>query len=35
MFTSGLYDEAAALQAALAFEDATDWHTKHPKVDWS
>jgi len=35
MFTSGLYDEAAALQAALAFEDATDWHDKHPKVDWA
>ena len=35
MFTSGLYDEGAALQAALAFEDATDWHNKHPKVDWS
>jgi len=34
MFTSGLYDEASALQAALAFEDATDWHNKHPKVDW-
>jgi Asp-tRNA(Asn)/Glu-tRNA(Gln) amidotransferase A subunit family amidase len=35
MFTGGLYDEAAALQAALAFEDATDWHNKHPRVDWS
>jgi Asp-tRNA(Asn)/Glu-tRNA(Gln) amidotransferase A subunit family amidase len=35
MFTAGLYDEAAALQAALAFEDATDWHKKHPKVDWA
>jgi Asp-tRNA(Asn)/Glu-tRNA(Gln) amidotransferase A subunit family amidase len=35
MFTSGIYDEASALQAALAFEDATDWHNKHPKVDWS
>jgi Asp-tRNA(Asn)/Glu-tRNA(Gln) amidotransferase A subunit family amidase len=34
MFTSGLYDEASALQAALAFEDATEWHNKHPKVDW-
>src|SRR5262249_12620579 len=35
MFTGGLCDEAAALQAALAFEDATDWHNKHPKVDWA
>lgn len=34
MFTGGLYDEAAALRVALAFEAATGWHDMHPKVDW-
>lgn len=34
MFTGGLYDEAAPLKVALAFEQATKWHTMHPKVDW-
>jgi Asp-tRNA(Asn)/Glu-tRNA(Gln) amidotransferase A subunit family amidase len=31
MFTGGLYDEAAPLRVALAFERATNWHTMHPK----
>ncbi len=35
MFTGGLYDEGMALRAALAFEQATDWHSRHPKVDWA
>ena len=35
MFTGGLYDEAAPLRVALAFEQATRWHTMHPKVDWA
>jgi len=35
MFTGGLYDEAAPLRVALAFEKATKWHTMHPKVDWA
>jgi Asp-tRNA(Asn)/Glu-tRNA(Gln) amidotransferase A subunit family amidase len=35
MFTGGLYDEASPLRVALAFEQATKWHTMHPKVDWS
>jgi len=35
MFTGGLYDEAAPLRVALAFEKATQWHTMHPKVDWA
>ncbi len=35
MFTGGLYDEASPLRVALAFEKATQWHTKHPKVDWA
>lgn len=34
MFTGGLYDEAAPLRVALAFERATRWHTMHPNVDW-
>jgi Asp-tRNA(Asn)/Glu-tRNA(Gln) amidotransferase A subunit family amidase len=33
MFTGGLYDEAAPLRVALAFERATNWHTMHPKLD--
>lgn len=35
MFTGGLYDEAAPLRVALAFERATSWHTMHPKMDWA
>src|SRR6266404_8784556 len=34
MFTGGLYDEAAPLRVALAYERATKWHTMHPKMDW-
>ncbi len=32
MFTGNLYDEAAPLRIALAFERATDWHKKHPTL---
>jgi Asp-tRNA(Asn)/Glu-tRNA(Gln) amidotransferase A subunit family amidase len=32
MFTGNLYDEAAPLRVALAFERATKWHTMHPKL---
>jgi Asp-tRNA(Asn)/Glu-tRNA(Gln) amidotransferase A subunit family amidase len=32
MFTGGTYDEAAPLRVALAFEQATKWHTMHPKL---
>jgi Asp-tRNA(Asn)/Glu-tRNA(Gln) amidotransferase A subunit family amidase len=35
MFTGGLYDEGAPLRVALAYERATQWHTMHPKMDWS
>ncbi len=35
MFTGGVYDEGAPLRVALAFEQATKWHTIHPKVDWA
>src|SRR5438876_2747077 len=31
MFTGGVYDEAAPLRVALAFERATKWHTMHPE----
>ena len=34
MFTGGLYDEAAPLRVALAYEQATEWHKMHPKLDW-
>jgi Asp-tRNA(Asn)/Glu-tRNA(Gln) amidotransferase A subunit family amidase len=34
MFTGGLYDEAAPLRVALAYEQASKWHTMHPKLDW-
>lgn len=33
MFTGGLYDEAAPLRLALAFERATEWRRRHPKLD--
>jgi Asp-tRNA(Asn)/Glu-tRNA(Gln) amidotransferase A subunit family amidase len=29
-FLGRLYDEGAPLRVALAFEQATDWHNKHP-----
>jgi len=35
MFTGGVYDEAAPLRVALAYEQATKWHTMHPKVEWA
>ena len=35
MFTGGLYGEAAPLKVALAFEQATPWHTMHPKMNWT
>ncbi len=35
MFTGGVYDESAPLRVALAYEQATKWHTMHPKVDWA
>jgi Asp-tRNA(Asn)/Glu-tRNA(Gln) amidotransferase A subunit family amidase len=34
MFTGGLYDEAAPLRVALAFERATKWSAMHPKMNW-
>jgi len=32
MFTGNLYDEAAPLRVALAYQNATDWHLKYPKL---
>ncbi|MDQ6677531.1 MAG: amidase [Acidobacteriota bacterium] len=34
LFTGPLYQEGVPLRAALAFEQTTDWHNMHPKVDW-
>jgi Asp-tRNA(Asn)/Glu-tRNA(Gln) amidotransferase A subunit family amidase len=31
-FIGGLYEEAKALRVALAYEQATDFHTKHPTL---
>ncbi|MGH9881757.1 MAG: amidase, partial [Pyrinomonadaceae bacterium] len=33
MFTGRLYDEGAPMRVALAFEQATKWHTMYPKLD--
>lgn len=33
MFTGNLYDEASPLRVALAYQQATDWHLKYPKLD--
>jgi Asp-tRNA(Asn)/Glu-tRNA(Gln) amidotransferase A subunit family amidase len=35
IFTGRLYEEGAPLRVAHAFEQATPWHTMHPKVDWA
>ena len=35
MFTGGLYDEGAPLRVAIAFEQASEWHTRHPRLDWA
>lgn len=33
MFTGNLYDEAAPLRVAMAYQQATDWHKQYPKLD--
>ena len=33
MFTGNLYDEGAPLRVAHAYQQATNWHTMHPKLD--
>lgn len=35
LFTGRLYEEGAPLRVAYAFEQATEWHKMHPKVDWA
>ena len=35
LFTGHLYQEGVPTRVALAFEQATDWHTMHPKMDWA
>jgi Asp-tRNA(Asn)/Glu-tRNA(Gln) amidotransferase A subunit family amidase len=32
MFTGNLYDEAAPLRVAMAYQRATEWHKKHPSL---
>jgi Asp-tRNA(Asn)/Glu-tRNA(Gln) amidotransferase A subunit family amidase len=32
MITGRLWDEAGVLRVAAAFEGATDWHLRHPKL---
>lgn len=35
LFTGRLYEEGTPLRVALAFQQATDWHNMHPKMDWA
>jgi len=35
VFTGRLYEEGTPMRVAKVFEQATQWHTMHPKVDWS
>lgn len=35
LFTGRLYEEGLPLRVAHAFEQATQWHKMHPKVDWA
>ncbi|MDQ6760243.1 MAG: amidase [Acidobacteriota bacterium] len=35
LFTGKLYEEGTPMRAAMTFEQATKWHSMHPKVDWS
>ncbi|MGA3186136.1 MAG: amidase [Bryobacteraceae bacterium] len=34
IFTGRLYEEGTPLRVAHAFEQATEWHKMHPKMDW-
>jgi Asp-tRNA(Asn)/Glu-tRNA(Gln) amidotransferase A subunit family amidase len=33
-FTGKPYEEGLPLRVAMAFEQATEWHNMHPKMDW-
>ncbi len=35
IFTGRLYEEGMPLRVAHAFEQATEWHKMHPKMDWA
>lgn len=35
LFTGRLYEEGMPMRVAHAFEQATDWHTMHPRMDWT
>jgi Asp-tRNA(Asn)/Glu-tRNA(Gln) amidotransferase A subunit family amidase len=35
LFTGKLYEEGTLMRVALAYQQATDWHTKHPKMDFA
>jgi len=35
LFTGRLYEEGTPLRVAHAFEQATEWHTMHPKMEWA
>ncbi len=35
LFTGPLYKEGTPMRVALAFEEATDWHKQHPKMDFA
>lgn len=35
IFTGRLYEEGTPLRVAHAFEQATEWHKMHPKMDWA
>jgi Asp-tRNA(Asn)/Glu-tRNA(Gln) amidotransferase A subunit family amidase len=35
LFTGRLYEEGTPLRVALAYQQATEWHTMHPKMDWT
>jgi aspartyl-tRNA(Asn)/glutamyl-tRNA(Gln) amidotransferase subunit A len=32
LFTGRLYEEGTMLRVALAYEQASPWHTRHPKL---
>jgi Asp-tRNA(Asn)/Glu-tRNA(Gln) amidotransferase A subunit family amidase len=35
LFTGRLYEEGTPLRVAHAFQQATEWHTMHPKMEWA
>ena len=35
MFTGRLYEEGTPLRVAHAFEQSTEWHNMHPKMEWA